>query len=237
MKNNIVLGLICVLVSTIVEKCKAVNCSSWPSCDPRSRRIMFILDASASIGQTAFDNDMMDFVANSFCGFTSDGSDDVSYEAGVITFNKYIDNIIPFQEFTPDTFEQELLSKVKNQVPVRCCTSHAEAALLARKLFEEAERTSTKEYENIAFFVTDGNPAASDYSSVISDPRAFEFYQRMGISQTDLKDWTRNYPGQSLREERARYAARQLPTQVEALIRSGVRLFFIGGFRCLPRTS
>ncbi|GBG34898.1 Collagen alpha-5VI chain [Hondaea fermentalgiana] len=210
-----------VLCSHIVS---AVDCSAMQECNPKSRRILFILDGSLSINQTHFDMEMMDFVINTYCGFRNTAGG-VKYEAGVITFNQYIETRIPFTEFTPDEFETAINTYVRYQTPLRCCTTHAEAAILAKEMFKA--RGLNDGYENIAFFVTDGQPFINykfgEYS-VADDSRSRQFYDDRGLS---LSGWTQNKKGQR-DEMRVSYATQKVPKKMRDLKNLGIRVFFIG---------
>lgn len=78
------LALALVLAVLSPQQALGVNCTARQECDPRSRRILFILDASLSIDQARFDDQMMEFVINTFCGFRNNALG-AKYEAGVIT--------------------------------------------------------------------------------------------------------------------------------------------------------
>ncbi|CAK9110787.1 Collagen alpha-5VI chain [Durusdinium trenchii] len=226
--RSVVVALATVVVGLLglAQHVVGVDCSIWQECDPRSRRILFILDGSLSISSTRFNNEMMDYVINTFCGFrnTAEGA---KYEAGVITFNQQVRTRVPFEELTPNAFETKVKNKVKNKVPLSCCTTHAEAAIHAKEMFEEAGLDDG--YENIAFFVTDGAPfinyRAGTYG-VKDSSYAKNWYESRGLDWKGY--WTQDKAKAPRDEERVLYATETVPRYMKELKDIGVRVFFIG---------
>jgi len=181
-----------------------------------------VLDGSLSIGQENFDTKMTEYVINTFCGFR-DTRNNATYEAGAIIFNQYITTAIPFREFTPNQFETAVNRNVKGK-KLRCCTTHAEAAILAKEMFDKAG--SNDDYENIAFFVTDGQPFINFEQGPYGISKSGkDWYTRRGF---DYKEWSQGNNLAERGEERARYAAQVVPKYLQELRDADVRVFFIG---------
>jgi len=183
-----------------------------------------VLDGSLSIGQDNFDTKMTEYVINTFCGFR-DTRNNATYQAGAIIFNQKITTAIPFQEFTPDQFEAQVNSKIKGQ-PLKCCTTHAEAAIVAKEMFDAV--ASDDGYENIAFFVTDGQPyinyLGGKYGIGTQDGGS-GWYTSRGFK---LADWSQGSVLAKRGEERAIYAAQVVPKYLKELRDANVRVFFVG---------
>eukprot|EP00612_Vaucheria_litorea_P007626 CAMPEP_0171481944 /NCGR_PEP_ID=MMETSP0946-20130122/7118_1 /TAXON_ID=109269 /ORGANISM="Vaucheria litorea, Strain CCMP2940" /LENGTH=408 /DNA_ID=CAMNT_0012013755 /DNA_START=45 /DNA_END=1267 /DNA_ORIENTATION=- len=230
-----VLALVFAVFAFMTGTANGVDCSTRQMCDPKSRRILFLLDASLSISQPRFDSEMVDFVINTFCGFR-DNRLGARYEAGVVVFNQFIEEKIPFQEYDPDAFETAMRQKVRNKVPLRCCTTHAEAAILAKELFDARDAVEPG-FENIAFFVTDGVPYVNYFSGqygVKSSNKAKQFYTSRGLNWNDWSNfenelvYTQSDNLSDRDEQRVQYGIKTVPRAMAALKNAGVRVFFIG---------
>eukprot|EP00514_Thraustochytrium_sp_LLF1b_P012351 CAMPEP_0184552680 /NCGR_PEP_ID=MMETSP0199_2-20130426/29699_1 /TAXON_ID=1112570 /ORGANISM="Thraustochytrium sp., Strain LLF1b" /LENGTH=791 /DNA_ID=CAMNT_0026948231 /DNA_START=108 /DNA_END=2480 /DNA_ORIENTATION=- len=191
------------------------ECTKTDECAAVKRRLLFLVDASLSIGDKEFNTNMMDLLVNTYCGLTAVGAET---EVGIVVFSRYIETRLPFTKMSADDFESFVDTSLRHNVTTQCCTTHAEATILATEMFADPKLDDG--FENIAFFVTDGLPRMNN--DISDDPRAMQFYESRGL---DVETWTN---GRSSKSKNVHYKAVLFPLAVEKLINNGNRLFFVG---------
>jgi len=211
----------------------APDCTGIMVCAEGRKRILFIVDASESVGQAQFDTKMSEYLLKTVaCGFKNASANTI--EAGLITFNSRIEDKIPLEFTNANNWASDIENKVRGRsnTVLRCCTSHAEAAIRAKELFllkhQEDIDNQVSTPQEIAYFLTDGIPyanmAVDGRFAIKSDRVARAFYSDRNL---DYRDWTLGKP-QFRSQQKANYAATKVTLHIQNLINLGIRVFFVG---------
>jgi len=224
-----------ILVATafvsLLSGSQGLDCGTIFTCDDTPKRILFVVDASESVGDVQFKTKMSDYLVKTVaCGWRNSPANTI--DAGAITFNLNIEDKIDLEPTSPTQWENDVNNLIRNVTPLKCCTPHAEAAVRAKETFMEkrdadilAGRSTPQE---IAYIVSDGVPynnmQFSGAFAVNDDPAALQWYNDRGFN---IADWTQGTANNQRSQEKADYAAQKVTEHIQALLNMGIRVFFV----------